>query len=51
MLDSLAEEGFEMEEEHRISYYQPENKVYVHLGRTGENVDQLLAPEAFNTVG
>ena len=40
ILRRIADEGFEIDDDHRISYYQPKTKLYVHLGRAADLLEK-----------
>jgi hypothetical protein len=51
VLQSLAVEGFDMEPDQRISYFNTVKKLYVYMGRVGEGMrseTQKLPEEAFS---
>jgi hypothetical protein len=51
IVSRLIDEGFDIEDEHRVSYFQPKTQLYVHLGRAADLMSQknlLLDREQFS---
>lgn len=52
VIKQIASEGFDIEDDHRISYFQPLTRLYVHLGRAAElatKEDLLLSADQFSS--